>query len=351
MKPKTNAKSAAPASAAVLEVDPRMELIAVVEALAVGNPCSLGERSAYFERVLRFFDGNHPACRLFSRLTPQDWRNRHPSLIMLDFGPPPDLAVAAYQDHYAMQGQSDALSQFLPALKRFASDGFMEFFGKEKRFYDSLLAKVRGDFGAMDYQTPLNRYLGMPSPHRYHFIVSPLYHGGAMHNLLYHRGDGSVDIYTISGHCALSQGEPVPSFSVRDMGYRAWHEVLHTLIDPMTQSHKEKLEPLSGLYALMKGRAKDQYRGPQGWLHIVDEHVIRAMTSRLTAATFGEAAGSERLAYEKSEGFALIGLVHQSLLVYEANRAKYPTIRDFYPMIVETFARARARGARRLDVS
>ncbi len=332
-----------------LEVDPRIELIAAVETLAVGNPCSQGDKSGYLERVLRAFDADHPACRYFARLTPQDWRNRHPSLIMLDFGAPPALEVAAYRDHYALQGQSDALSEFLPALRDFASSRFMDFFAKEEKFFDSLLAQSRGEFEALDYQAPLRSYLGMPSPHRYHFIVSPLYHGGAMHNLLYHRAGGAVDIYTINGHCAVSQGEPVPSFSARDMGYRAWHEVLHTLIDPITQSHKARLEPVSGLYALMKGRARDQYRGPQGWLHIVDEHVIRALTSRLTAVTFGEEAGNEKLAYEKSEGFALIGLVHRALLDYEANRRKYPTFRDFYPEIVETFVRA--RGARRADAA
>jgi len=338
-------------STSILEVDPRIELIAAVEALTSGNPCAQGEKSAYLERVLSALDRDHPACKLFARLTPQDWRNRHPSLIMLDVGVPPALEITANEGHYARQGDSDALSQFLAALRKFAAGGFVKFFAKEKSFHERLLAMARGDFEAMDYQAPLREYLGMPSPHRYHFIVSPLYHGGAIHNLLYHRKDGAVDIYSISGHCQVAKGEPVPAFSAKDMGYQAWHEVLHTVIDPITQSHKSVLEPLSGLYALMKGRAKDQYRGPQGWLHIIDEHVIRAMTARLTAVSFGEAAGSEKLVYEKSQGFALIGMVHQALLEYEADRKKFPTFRDFYPRIVEVFVRTRTRGDRRLDVA
>jgi hypothetical protein len=333
----------------VLEVDPRIEMIAAVEALAVGNPCAHCDKSAYLERVLAALDRDAPVFRLFARMTPQDWRNRHPSLIMLDFGAPPELEITGNADHYARQDSSDALSQFLPALREFASKGFMKFFAKEKRFHASFLAQVRPEFESMDYRTELGRYLGMPAPHRYHFIISPLYHGGPMHNLLYHRKGGAVDIYSISGHCGLSGGLPVPSFNTREMIYQAWHEVLHTLIDAMTQAHRRELEPCSGLYALMKGRAVNQYRGPQGWLHIVDEHVIRAMTSRLMAASFGEPAGMAKLQYEKAEGFVLVELVHQALLEYESSRDRYPAFSDFYPRIVEVFVRARARGDRRRD--
>lgn len=329
-------------SEAFLGADARIELVAALEALTGGNPCAQGHGSRYLTRVLSSLARSHPACALFGAMTPADWRHRHPSLILLDFGPPPDLAVEAHPEHYESQGRGDAVSRLLPALRDFARDEFMPFFEREAPYHRSLRQTVAAEFESMDYLPPLERYVGPLPPHRYHFLISPLYHGGAMHNLLYRRRDGVFDIYSISGHNAVEGGEPRVEFGVRSMTYQAWHEVCHTLVDDVTKGHRAALEPLSPLYGLMTGTAKNRYRGPAGWLHMVDEHVIRAVTSRLAELTFGREFGDERLAFEKAEGFALVGLVRELLLDYERSRDRYPTLADFYPRIVETLRRVGA---------
>jgi len=339
-------------SSRLFEVDPRIELIAVIEALSRGNPCAQGDRSEYLDDVLRSFDPEHPACAMFKTMTAQDWRHRHPSLILFDFSNPPSLEIAAHHDHYRNAGKDDAISRFLPLLRDFATKGgFMDFFKARGKFYAALPEATRRGFAKSDYQPPVDDYLGLSRPHRYHFIMTPLYHGSSHHNVLYRRDDGTFDIYSINGHRGVLKGVPDFDLKIPEMAHTAWHEIAHTVIDEITQSHRTELLPLASLYGLMTGLAKNKYVGPAGWLHMVDEHVIRAITSRLAAREEGEESGLAELAMEKKDGFALIGPVYESLLEYEKDRARYPTIRHFYPRIVETLTklhagmRARLRGA------
>jgi hypothetical protein len=215
----------------------------------------------------------------------------------------------------------------------------MEFLAGERPFHEELLAAVREPFSRLDYERPLRDYLGLPVPHRYHFIMAPLYHGQGMHNLLVPRPGGVCDIYTICGHGSVKDGAARLELTVPEITLQAWHEVLHTVVDGITKTHRAALEPLSPLYALMTDRARSEYRGPQGWLHMVDEQIIRAATSRLSAREFGPKAGGAALAREKSSGFALVGVVHQALLEYESSRADYPTFADFYPRVVAALSR------------
>jgi hypothetical protein len=92
----------------------------------------------------------------------------------------------------------------------------------------------------------------------------------------------------------------------------------------------------------MSGLAQSKYRGPGGWLHMVDEHVIRAVTSRLEALRGGEERGREHLANERKSGFALVGPFYEALLDYERSRSRYPTLRDFYPRFIEVLRRVHA---------
>jgi hypothetical protein len=324
----------------IFEADPRIELIAAVETLGRGNPCAAGEDSAYRAEILRSFDPKHPACAMFAAMTASDWRHRHPSLILFDFTAPPELSIDAHHDHYRNQGKEDALSRFLPLLRDFAANaGFMDFFAAHRSFYESLSKPTRAGFARKDYLPPVDDYLGIARPHRYHFIMAPLYHGASHHNVLYPRSDGVFDIYNVNGHRRVVDGAPDYNLDIDELAFTAWHEIAHTVIDAITQEHRAALLPLAPLYGLMTGLAKNKYQGPAGWLHMVDEHVIRALTARLTALHRGEAAGAAALEKEKRDGFALIGPVHERLLEYEKDRVRYPTIREFYPRIVETLTR------------
>ena len=325
-------------------VDPRVELIAAVESLAAGNACHQGEDSAYLRRVKRGLDASHRVCALFREMKPGDWRNKHPSLIMLDFADPPALSVAEFHDHYAGEGRADALAAFMVELRSFAPS-FMAFFEESRPYHDAILEPMRAWLAAVDYLPPLEDYLGLRLPHRYHWVVSPLYHAPNRHNFLYQRPDGVCDIYSVSGHRSVRDGEPEFAFEPREFTHTAWHEVAHTAVDAITLEHQRDLAPLAPLYGLMTGIADAYYRGPEGWPHMVDEHVIRAVTSRLAALQWGEEAGRLALADEKRAGFALVGPFYELLREYERERGRYPTLRAFYPRFLDLLRRMHAGAA------
>lgn len=320
-------------------LDRRIELICALEAAAGANPCPQGEEPRALALARKAIPKTHEAVQLFRRMTATDWRHRHPSLVMLDFSDPPQLEAIEHEDHYRNAGKDDAISRLLPALRALAeTPAVRKYLDAGPGLHAGAVEELRRNVEAAAFLAPLEEYLGVPLPHEYRFIAAPLLHGPSPHNVLYSRPGGAL-IYTICGHVRVADGAPGFAHPSRDLRRTAWHEVCHTVVDGWTKENGARLAPLAPLYALMTGRAKDQYQGPPGWLHMIDEHLIRATVARLAARVEGEAGGREVLEREKAEGFALIGPVHELLREYEGDRRRHPTLRSLYPRLAETLER------------
>lgn len=325
----------------VTGLDRRIELICAVEAATGANPCSQGEESAALALARAAVPAGHEAVSIFRAMRASDWRHRHPSLVVLDFSDPPELAPVESRDHYANAGKADAVSRLLPALRDLAgTPSVRRWLDEGEARHAQEVAVLRRAVTETRYLPPLADYLGVALPHEYRFIAAPLLHGSSPHNVLYPRPHGAR-IYSVSGHVGVRRGRSDFSHPARELRHTAWHEVCHTVVDGWTQSHRARLEPLSPLYSLMSGRARAQYQGPPGWLHMIDEHVIRAVVARLVALVEGEALGRAVLEKERADGFALIGPVHELLREYEASRTAYPDLRSLYPRLIEMLERLR----------
>ena len=321
-----------------VSLDGRVELVAVLEALTGRNPCPKGEESDDLALARKTLDARHDAVKLMKAMDEKAWRHRHPSLIILDFGQPPALSISRQREHYANAGKDDAVARLLPAARDFAAQPqFAAWLAASRERHAGAVAQVDSWIEESAYLKPVEDYLGLALPHRYRFAVSPLLHGSTPHNVLYRpehpEDEGLCEIHSIVGHRRVEQGEPDFSFKIGDFRHTAWHEVCHTVIDLWTQERRAQLEGLSGLYRLMTGLAKAKYDGPPGWLHMIDEHIIRATTCRLIGLHEDAEAGLKSLEKERRDGFALIGPVHELLKEYESSRGKYPTLRDFYPRL------------------
>lgn len=303
--------------------DARVELI---EGLAVAAGGRAGDKSAAVARARKALPKKHEAVKIFKTMTRADWRHRTPAMILMDFTAPPDLAVFAHKDHYANFGREDALSRLLPALRDYARlPAVIEYLGGLEKAHASELGKVRAIVQASDYLPAVEKYLGLPLPHRYFFVISPLIQGVNGQNVLYRRADKICDIYSMSSLSDALRSAP------EDFSGTAWHEVCHTVVDNWTHEHGPQIDPHEGLYALMEGRAKTEYQGPPGWRHMVDEHIIRSTCARLAAITRGEEHGRRAMEKERKDGFMLIGSFYEGLRRYEASRERYKTLRDYYP--------------------
>jgi len=119
------------------------------------------------------------------------------------------------------------------------------------------------------------------------------------------------------------------------------------VVDDWTHAHGPAIDAHEGLYKLMEGRAKTEYQGPPGWRHMIDEHVIRSTCARLAGLARGEEHGTRAMEDERTDGFVLIGSFYEALRRYEGARAKYPTLRDYYPEFVTLLQALSSRSSRR----
>jgi hypothetical protein len=66
----------------------------------------------------------------------------------------------------------------------------------------------------------------------------------------------------------------------------------------------------------------------------VNEHIVRAVTTRLVYREIGSEAGEQALRSEKERGFAYVQELCESLAGYEKQRDAYLTLVDFYPELI-----------------
>ena len=107
----------------------------------------------------------------------------------------------------------------------------------------------------------------------------------------------------------------------------------HSFVDPITTAHLESVEKYSALYASIA----DQMGGYMNWQTCVNEHIIRAITCRMFHSEIGLEAGERALESERGKGFKYIDAIYSKLLVYEANRTTYGSLKSYYPEIVAAF--------------
>lgn len=314
--------------------DARVELI---EGLAVAAGTRDAEQGDAVARARAALPKDHEAVEVFRAMTRTDWRHRTPAMILMDFTAPPELAVAAHKDHYANAGKGDALARLLPALRSYAKlPKVAKYLAGLEAEHASELASVRATIEKADYARAVEAYLGLPLPHRYFWIVSPLVQGVNGQNVLYRRPDNVCDIYSMSSlKDALATG-------VAQFQDTAWHEICHTVVDDWTHAHGPAVDAHAKLYKLMEGRAKTEYQGPPGWRHMVDEHVIRSVCARLAALERGEDAGKKEMEDERKDGFVLIGSFYEALRRYEGDRKRWKTLGDFYPEFVALLSKLSA---------
>jgi hypothetical protein len=74
------------------------------------------------------------------------------------------------------------------------------------------------------------------------------------------------------------------------------------------------------------------------WEIALNEHVIRAITARLEGRRGGPQAEEASLASDEERGSAHVRALAKRLEEYEADRERYPTLRDFYPRLLDALS-------------
>ena len=326
-----------------VQVDPRIELMAVVEILAGYGWTGLlsKEDTAYRRDVDAWFlaHKDHPAVKRFAELSKAGYTFDGPAQTMVCLSTLPDLKLqAAPSDCSAGRaGGERSLAAWLDQLRDFAAKSeFPAFFRAHRGLYSMMEETTRKKI-EKDYAANLEDYFGTKQT-SYHIALAPLLVGNFGPRVP--RGAGTFDIYGILGAAGQSNG--VPQFgSLESLRSLVWHEFGHSFVNPEVDLLRDSVDKSKKLLGPIEQKMRPQ--AYQDWLTVVREHVVRAMTTRLAFRELGDDAGRAALWREKSRGFAYVEMLAERLKEYEANRDRYPTFRTFAPRLLAVFDELAAR--------
>jgi hypothetical protein len=318
-------------------VDPRIELMSVVQLLS-GYFLITHHDFQYRQEAVAYFAPyeEHAAVRLFGEMSQRGFAGSVVPEAMVVLTAPPVLAERAPFSTQAIRGAGgeEALRAWIAALRDFAvvSD-FERFFLEHQDTYavgvNSTRGKVRTAVDA------IGQYTGVPITSGT-VVLGPLLHDGGF-SASYENGPDSLEVFAFMGPSESRDG--LPDFGeVARVGDLVAHELSHTIVNPLTRQHSAQVE---GSEHLLDTIAEAMRRnGYSAWETVVNEHVIRAITTRLVFRLRGEEAGRQELARELQRGFIHIPSLIERLEEYEQSPEQFPTIAEFYPRLLNVFTEA-----------
>ena len=323
-----------------IRIDPRVELITIVQILSdYGEETGLLTKFdfGYKEDIFTYFDRfrDHDAVKNISKMWKKGFNFDVPHLVIIHYSNPPELEELAAIPERAIKrsGGRKKLDNFIAQLKDFAvKSGFKTFYDKRADYFKEIELSVKNKMENINYIKILEDYFQMRQK-SYNIILALLSHPGG-YGVARKGKDGTLDIYNITGPNNVT-GD-VPEFgSVKYFRHLCWHEFGHSFVNPLTAKNIKLVKKYSKLYKPVKEKMKKQAYG--NWESTVNEHIIRAVTARLTYLNIGESEGDKQLEWEKERGFIYIDGLCEKLKKYEALKTDYSSFAEFYPELIKGF--------------
>ncbi len=325
------ASTALPASAAYdLTVDPRFELLGVVQQLAGGGDA--GDAPQYRQRATERFAAfrEHPAVRLYADLASRGSREAAAATLMLYYSAPPELALKDPDaDIHHLNGPDEAaeMQRFIRELRDFARvSDFARFFGENRAYYAKLEAEARRTLGTVDPAAVIESYVGVSLESRSHYILLPR-RGSTLSFIVPYplppanAGARAFDVYTMS-----------PDFGSGVVSNHVWTEPLYVFIDPSFYYFEKLNIPVpEEFYGADAARCRAA--GPDCVKHCAVVAILRHLNRK---AGLSPAPGKSNGAASPLES-RLIDALSARLDEYDAHRDRYPTLWDFYPRWFSVF--------------
>ncbi len=323
-----------------ISVDPRIELLGIVQYLS-GYEEKTGlitdYEFGYKTEIDTYFSGykDHPAVQKFASMSSLGFSFDAPAAAMLYLSNPPELEIIRPFTPYLQRRAwgEDNLKDFVEKLRDFVEKSkFMDFYGAHHELYGTITENVEAKIEGRNYVDILEDYYGMEN-HSYNIILALLFHPGGFGPRM-ERDDGRFDIYNICGPHGAE--EDVPHFGTEKyFKYLAWHEFSHSFVNPLTSKFHDQVEEYEDLIRPVKEKMSSQ--AYPSWPIIVNEHVVRAVTTRLAYIHDGSKEGKRALNKERSRGFIYVPGLLDKLENYENSRDTYPIFESFYPELLAAF--------------
>lgn len=196
-----------------------------------------------------------------------------------------------------------------------------------------MVDNMRANTKSRDLIGVLENYYGMRQ-HSYNVMLMPLAIELGYAARVKLDGD-ALDIYQMIGRSSVKDGFPIfGAGGELTLQSIVWHEFSHSFVDPLTEKHRSEVMKYASLYAPISKQMTEQ---AYDWERTVNEHIVRALTSRFASREIGTEVGDKELQADKSKGFIYIEALAERLKEYESQRSKYQTFANFYPRILDVF--------------
>lgn len=320
-------------------IDPRMELLAVVQALGTYDQqfdLITNMSFNYKDDIMKYFSNfsKHEAVKQFDSMSRSGFSFDAPPTAMLYLSNPLNLEVKKdFDDEIKSRATKESLNKLAKELKNFGVDTkFQEFFKSHMDFYNSVVEKNAEVMGNSNYISYLEQYYGMKQ-NSYNIILAPMFHSGGFGPKI-EAENGLYDVYSIEGPNSLKGN--IPMFGDKEgFKYLALHEFSHSFVNSLTEENLEEVNKYKKLYEPIQDKmVKQAY---SRWDISVNEHIVRAVVARITYINSGSQEYEKVIAYEKDRGFLYIDELVKKLEEFEKNRDKYKSFKEFYPELIKVF--------------
>ena len=278
-------------------VDPRVELLGVVQLLATQGITPHDGESQYEQDVKAYFgpEANHPAVQLFKALAAKDDTFARKALAGALNSPTLDLPLTPASPPYtSSDGQSEQVEGLMYGLADFARQSdFMRFFSGHQPYYRKLTRSTEPAAVAISrWQT----YTGLPVGVQ-RVIVSSLVGSG-------NGGDcnSTVDVNSpVRSWTILASANSVDAF-------------LAVRSDPLQLTSPSR----------RRADAEDA---------AVEEQIVKAVFARVTALTSDASTGRNAVGQVAEADHTLVSTFERRLQYFETHRTRFPTLADFLPRL------------------
>lgn len=330
-------------------IDPRIELLSSIQLISnYGElaPLIFKGEFEYKTSMLKHFEQykEHRAVKIFEKLSVKGLNFDAPHNLMLYLSNPLEIRYIKQLDDYivdriALDGYyadkkdelRSELNNWVEALREYAIETkFNEFFKANHDFYNETLKTNIDMIGDISFVKQIESYYNMEKDN-YNIIFTPVLRGnyGIDINL-----NNEEVVYAILGVGNVEN--EIPKFiDINKFKHLVWHEFSHPFINPITAEFKNDVDRYDELLIPIKDVMSEQ--AYENWEICVNEHLIRALTTRFHYIYDGKRAGDMALYEELKSGFSYVEALCNKLKEYEGNRDKFSNFKEFYPEIINAF--------------
>jgi len=209
----------------------------------------------------------------------------------------------------------------------YKASAFGTYWERERPRYAAFVSELYAVMPAADVVKLHEDYHANPAFSSFTVVASPLtLPSGGNYGLSVRNFGGDTAIYNIMSASRSGFG------SAENAEMLALHEFGHSFCNPVAAKYYGEALKYAFLQRGLRGRMDEAYGD---WRSVMNELLVRAVHARLVLKLKGEAAARDFLWTEREhEGFAFIDDWYALLADYEASRAKYRTLYDFYPRLL-----------------